>query len=105
MMLALLASSRGPGDLAGGCRSELMPQQLVVARLVAKPSEGRNLKTLAFPGRAGIRTAHKYSNAIDRQRLRKAVARQQPAPTTSYDLAAESSHRGDHDTMNGFAES
>jgi len=41
------------------------------------------------------RTAHKYSNVGDRERLRQATASQRAAPTTVSGLGAESSHRGD----------
>src|SRR5437773_8605578 len=40
------------------------------------------------------RTAQEYSNTTGRERPRQAATRQRPAPTTSNDLVAESSHRG-----------
>jgi hypothetical protein len=40
------------------------------------------------------RTADKYSNAIGRERLREAATERRPAPTTTNDLDARSSHRG-----------
>jgi hypothetical protein len=45
------------------------------------------------------RTAHKYSNVSNRERLRETSIDRQPAPTTLSDLPAESSHRGDHPTI------
>jgi hypothetical protein len=47
-------------------------------------------------GWAGSHTAREYSNVIDCERLRQTAIEAWPAPTTAYDLVAESSHREGH---------
>lgn len=48
------------------------------------------------PDHNRIRTADEYSNVSSRERLRQTATGQWPAPMTANDLAARSSHRGDH---------